>query len=179
MTKINFKTVAVLLGIASVTFAPNAMAESGRIRAIALELPPVSSNEITTVELAQAKQLDDDKNDRRRGGFWQKLNLTNEQQKQMRVVKEKYKPQMSSLREQIQAEREKLATMMQGNQSESSLRSQHQKIVNLDQQIHNLRFESMLEMRSVLTMEQRQQFADMMDDRRANRQRSNRQLNKN
>ncbi|RMD70652.1 MAG: hypothetical protein D6822_03850 [Cyanobacteria bacterium J149] len=64
--------------------------------------------------------------------------------------------------------------MMRNNQSESQLRSQHQKIVTLDQQIHNLRFESMLEMRAVLTPEQRQEWANMMADRKMSRQGQNR-----
>lgn len=48
------------------------------------------------------------------------------------------------------------------------------KIVTLDQQIHNLRFESMLEMRAVLTPEQRQEWANMMADRKMSRQGQNR-----
>ncbi len=173
MTKLNFKILAILWGIVSVAFSTNAIESSSQLSSIPLELPFVSSKQPETMELAQAKPLGDETDDLSRRRFWQKLNLTSEQQQQMQVVKQKYKPEMSSLRGQIQAEREKLATMMQGNQSDSSLRAQHQKIVNLDQQIHNLRFESMLEMRSVLNTQQRQEFAEMMGNRRANHRRGN------
>ena len=62
--------------------------------------------------------------------------------------------------------------MMQGNASENDLRNKHQEIVSLRQQMGNLRFESMLEMRKVLTPEQRQQFVQLMQERRRMRSRN-------
>jgi Spy/CpxP family protein refolding chaperone len=73
------------------------------------------------------------------------------------------------LREDISSERQKLADLMKTDDSTSILRSQHQKIIDLDQKMHNLRFEVMLEMREVLTMEQRQQWAESMQELKANR----------
>ena len=58
---------------------------------------------------------------------------------------------------------------MQGNASEDQLRSKHQEIANLRQQMGNIRFESMLEMRKILTAEQRQKLAQFLQQRRQGR----------
>ncbi|HIK36782.1 MAG: Spy/CpxP family protein refolding chaperone [Geminocystis sp.] len=98
-----------------------------------------------------------------------RLNLTPEQRQKMAAVREKYRPQISSLKEQLRAERDTLQEMMARNESETTLRNQHQKIIALEQKIKTLSFESMLEMRSILTPEQRQQWASWMKERRASR----------
>ena len=87
----------------------------------------------------------------------------------MQEIRSKYKPQVEGLRENITGERSKLSQMMQENRSESELRRQHQKIVDIDRKIHNLRFEIMLEMREILTTEQRQKWAESMAEIQANR----------
>jgi Spy/CpxP family protein refolding chaperone len=112
---------------------------------------------------------------RRRGNFKgfgnerlvEKLNLSNEQKEQMQQIRQKYQPTLSQLRENLNSERQKLREIMASNESISNIRSQHQKIISLDQELHKLRFESVLEMRQVLTPEQRQTFANLMNQRRA------------
>ena len=104
----------------------------------------------------------------------ERLNLTTEQRNQMAQIRNKYQPQFNNLTEQIRNERNTLSQMMRNNQDEAKMRSQHQKIVSLDQKIHNLRFESMLEMRNVLTPEQREEWASMMGEGRMSRGRRNR-----
>jgi Spy/CpxP family protein refolding chaperone len=73
---------------------------------------------------------------------------------------------MDNVQEQMRVEREKMSMMMRNNESQNNLRSQHQKISALQQKMNNLRFESMLETRELLTPEQRQQFSAMMGQKR-------------
>lgn len=162
--KINFKQLTLVSSLATIAFSANISAQ---------EMKPISDLSVDLPrEIAQAKPIKGGKGDGFPDGrLWSKLNLTTTQQNQIQNIKQKYQPEMSTLREQIETERDKLATMMQNNQSEANLRSQHQKIISLDQKIHNLRFESMLEMRNVLTPEQRQEFSELMNERQANRQR--------
>ncbi|ACB51770.1 unknown [Crocosphaera subtropica ATCC 51142] len=98
--------------------------------------------------------------------FQQLLNLSDQQMQQLSAIRQKYRPQMQQLKGKMQAEGQELSQMMQGNTSENDLRDKHQEIVNLRQEMGNLRFESMLEMRKVLTTEQRQQFAQFLQQRR-------------
>lgn len=104
--------------------------------------------------------------------FQQVLNLTDEQMQQLSTIRQKYRPQMQQLREQMRTKGEELSQMMQGNASENDLRNKHQEIISLRRQMGNLRFESMLEMRKVLTPEQRQQFVQLMQERRRMRSRN-------
>jgi periplasmic protein CpxP/Spy len=137
--------------------------------AIALETvkkDSLSFNTSKTADLAQMTQRGKRKGER--GDFMEKLNLTTEQQQQMQSIRTKYQPQMDSIREEIHSEREKLRQMMTNNSSPDSLRSQHNKISSLNQKMGDLRFQSMLEMREVLTSEQRQQWNRMMEKKKAN-----------
>ena len=97
------------------------------------------------------------------------LGLDESQKTKMKEIKSKYKTQVDYIRQQMTSERQKLAQMMQSSNSSSELRSQHQKVVNLGKQMHNLRFEIMLEMREILTTEQRQKWAESMVELRAKR----------
>jgi len=126
--------------------------------------------------IAQRRWDDDDKEYKGDKGekLIEKLNLTADQRNKMAQIRSKYQPQFNSLRQQIRTERDTLSQMMRNNQSDTQMRSQHQKIVSLNQKIHNLRFESMLEMRNVLTPEQRQEWANMMGEGRMSRGRGNR-----
>ncbi len=96
----------------------------------------------------------------------ERLNLSNEQMQLLSAIRQKYRPQMEQLREQMKAKGQELSEMMQGNASENDLRNKHQEMVTLRQKMGDLSFESMLEMREVLTTEQRQQFAQLMQQRR-------------
>lgn len=107
--------------------------------------------------------------DRRKKEVMSNLDLNDSQKIKMKEIKSKYKTQIDDIRQEITNERQKLAQMMQGNNSSSELRSQHQKVADLGRQMHNLRFEIMLEMREMLTTEQRQKLAESMVELSARR----------
>ncbi|MGK7931480.1 MAG: Spy/CpxP family protein refolding chaperone [Microcystaceae cyanobacterium] len=110
-----------------------------------------------------------------RGRIMEQLGLSEEQTQELNSIRQKYQPQLRSLRRQIRNSREEMYDMMTGNASQAELRSKNQEINQIDQKIHNLRFESLLEVREVLTPEQRQEFAQLMEERREMRgPRSNR-----
>ncbi|HAC63967.1 MAG TPA: hypothetical protein DCF68_10620 [Cyanothece sp. UBA12306] len=108
---------------------------------------------------------------RRRGAekLMEQLDLSDTQIQQLNTVRQKYRPQLEELRKKIQGTRQELGQMIQGNASSTDLTKKHQELTNLDQKMHNLRFQSMLEMREILTPEQRVRFAQLMQQRRENR----------
>ncbi len=101
--------------------------------------------------------------------FMEKLNLTEEQKQKIQVIRQKYQPEIQQTDQSLRAEKSKLREMMVKNQSSDQMRNQHRKIVALHQKINNLRFERMLEIREVLTVQQRQDFASMMEKRKNGR----------
>ncbi|HBQ98038.1 MAG: Spy/CpxP family protein refolding chaperone [Roseofilum sp. SBFL] len=96
----------------------------------------------------------------------QQLNLSEQQQQDIEAIRDRYKPQLEQGREAMQQAREQLRSLMTGNANESQIRSQYQQVQQLAQQMGSLRFESMMEIRAVLDESQRQQFAEMMNQKR-------------
>jgi Spy/CpxP family protein refolding chaperone len=143
-----------------------------------LAKPPTSADFLTitsqTQSLAQATGQPRNRQVRQRGveggKLMEQLNLSDAQKQQMSAIRQKYQGQTQQLQDKIRSERQKLQDMMAGTASEAAIRSQHQQVNQLSQQMHNLRFESMLEMRQVLTPEQRRQFAQLMQQHRGGRE---------
>lgn len=103
------------------------------------------------------------------GHFLQQLNLSSEQQQQIQGIRDKYKGQMDEQRDAMQAARQQLGNLMASDASVEQLRAQHNEVMRLQQNMANLRFESMLETRQILTPEQRQELSDMVQERRNDR----------
>ncbi|AUC60252.1 hypothetical protein AA637_03360 [Cyanobacterium sp. HL-69] len=149
---------------------------TGGTRAIALDVDTInletSLNE--TIELAQAREGGKrwGANKPGQSRLIEELNLTSEQQQQMVEIKNKYEPQMTNLREEIRTERQALRIMMNNNQSADAIRAKNQTISNLTQQMRELGFETMLEMREVLTPQQREQLSQIMNERRSSNRRN-------
>ena len=95
-----------------------------------------------------------------------KLNLTETQRQQIQQIRQKYHEPIAQRLERVALAQRELSQMMVGIDSVAAIRAQHEDIAQLRQAIDDLRFESMLEMRNVFTLEQRQQFAQMMQRRK-------------
>lgn len=139
--------------------------------AVAAEKPMLNTTN-TTIQMAQNTATNKQRGEGKKDKLMEKLNLTSQQQQQMESIRSKYEPQINSIRQQMRTEREKMSTMMANSESQNSLRAQHQSITALNQKMQNLRFESMLEMQQILTPQQRQQFSQMMGERRGNNRQS-------
>lgn len=163
--KNQIKFILPLVTLATVSLSGNVMASE------TFTQDSLSFETAKPTYLAQMRQRGKRGGERgERGEFMEKLNLTTEQRQQIQSIRTKYQPQMESIRQEMRTERETLRQMMTNNSSSDNLRSQHNKIASLNQRIGDLRFQSMLEMREVLTPAQRQQWNQMMEDKKANRQ---------
>ncbi|MDV3000069.1 MAG: hypothetical protein N5P05_001675 [Chroococcopsis gigantea SAG 12.99] len=100
--------------------------------------------------------------------FMEQLNLTEDQKRQISAIREKYKGQLQQARTNIQTSNQELETMMAGNASNEQLRAKHQEMMGMRDKMNDLRFESLLEMRQVLTPAQRSQLAQLTQERKDN-----------
>lgn len=96
----------------------------------------------------------------------QQLDLTPEQSEQIRAIAEQSKTESQPLRQQLETNRQEMGSLLASNASPEELRTNHQNLQNLHQELGNNRFETMLEIREVLTPEQRTQMAELMEQRR-------------
>ena len=101
--------------------------------------------------------------------FTEKLDLTDEQSTQIEAIQKKYRAANEGNYQQLQQAREEMRSLLTSNASPNQLRQKHQEIQNLRQQLGDSHFESMLEVREILTAEQRQKMADMMAQHRGKR----------
>jgi Spy/CpxP family protein refolding chaperone len=106
----------------------------------------------------------------RRGGMgWLRdLNLSQQQMQQIQQIRTRYKDQLQSDRDTLRQEQQKLRDLMAGNANDTEIKTQHQKVRDLRIKLADAQFNSMLEMRNVLTVEQRQKFVDRMNQQRGN-----------
>ena len=103
------------------------------------------------------------------GKFLENLNLTATQKQDIEKIRQKYQPQITQKKTNLGTVQQELKTMMAGTESNSVLRAKHQEVVRLRQELENLHFESMLQMREILTTEQRAQLVQMIGQRRGAR----------
>ena len=100
------------------------------------------------------------------GQLIQQLDLTDEQRAQIEAIQAKYADDLGPNNQNLNAAYQELRTMMIGDTPDETIRRKHEEIRAMRQESGDLRFESMLEVRQVLTLEQRQELADLMEQRR-------------
>ncbi|MDJ0648049.1 MAG: Spy/CpxP family protein refolding chaperone [Xenococcaceae cyanobacterium MO_188.B19] len=104
-----------------------------------------------------------------RGQRWERmmeeLDLTSAQREEIKDIREKYSSQDPDFKEEIKASRQKMQSLLASDASKSELRRQHQEMQNLRQKMGDRKFEAMLEMREVLTSEQRAKMAQLIKER--------------
>ncbi|MBE9168469.1 Spy/CpxP family protein refolding chaperone [Pleurocapsales cyanobacterium LEGE 06147] len=98
----------------------------------------------------------------------QELNLSQDQKQQIEQIRRQYQQAMVQGQKNLHSAQQELAKMMVGTDTTEVIRSQHQQVVQLRQELGELRFESMLAIREILTPEQRQKFAQIMQSHREN-----------
>jgi periplasmic protein CpxP/Spy len=96
------------------------------------------------------------------------LNLTPDQMQRMQGIRSRYENQISQRAQALRQAETELQGLMASNADSNQIRAKHNQVQTLRQQLAQIRFESMLEMREVLTPEQRRQLAERMNQRRQN-----------
>ncbi len=99
------------------------------------------------------------------GGMLRDLNLSADQTQQLNQVREQFRARMQQQQAAIRNARQEMGRLMAGSASADQLRQQHSRLQAEMQKMGDLRFESMLAMREILTPAQRQQLAQRMQER--------------
>ncbi|VEP15131.1 P pilus assembly/Cpx signaling pathway, periplasmic inhibitor/zinc-resistance associated protein (modular protein) [Hyella patelloides LEGE 07179] len=95
--------------------------------------------------------------------LFEQLNLTPQQRSQIRQIRRRYQAQITRLKEELRISQQQLSIMMAGTDSATNIRVKHEEIVQFRQQLGKLHFESMLATREILTPQQRQKFAEIIE----------------
>lgn len=92
-----------------------------------------------------------------------KLDLTSEQSEKIEAIHEQAHSDNEALYQEMRTNREAMRSLFNSDASAAELRQQHQEIQALRQQLGSNRFETMLEVREILTPEQRTKMAELIE----------------
>lgn len=107
-----------------------------------------------------------------RGGIsklTEQLDLSPEQSEQIEAIREQSQTDSQALVDRLQTNRQEMQSLLTSDADPEQLRANHQDGQNLRQQLSDIRLETMLEIREVLTPEQRTEMAELMAQRRGRR----------
>lgn len=90
----------------------------------------------------------------------EQLNLSEKQKQQIKAIDDKYATQKKELKEKMKSAHEALRAAFKANASNDDLRAKFKSVQDLKSQKSELRFEKRLEVRAVLTAEQRQKLSE-------------------
>lgn len=116
-------------------------------------------NNLLPQKLAQTLQTQTQSN---RSGLIQELNLTSDQVQRMQAVRQQYKDQIAQTSQRLRQAQQELQTLMASTATANQVRDKHRQVVALQQQLGELRFESTLALRELLTPQQRIKYVEHM-----------------
>lgn len=99
-------------------------------------------------------------------GLMRELNLSADQMSRIQQIRSRYREQLKSDRDAARQAQQELRTLMAGTASDVQIREKYRQVKELRTKIADAQFNSMLEIRNVLNPEQRQRFAQRMEQRR-------------
>ena len=99
----------------------------------------------------------------------EQVDLTPEQSQKIDAIHEQFHSDNETLFEEMRTNHQEMRSLFASDASPEELRNQHQKIQDLRQQLGTNRFETMLQVREILTPEQRSQLAELMEQHRGKR----------
>jgi periplasmic protein CpxP/Spy len=105
----------------------------------------------------------------KQGRILQKLNLTRDQFLKISAVRKQYQPLILSQARMVQNLQAKLRSLMAGSADSSEVKATFQQLQKRRQELQQLRFDSSLATRQILTPDQRKTFEAELNKRRLER----------
>jgi len=102
---------------------------------------------------------------RRRSNLMQELDLSQQQLRQIQQIQNRYQGQVQQQRDRLRQTQNQLSSRLAGNASTRELRQLFRQLQTQRQELSQLQFDIMLEIREVLTPEQRRTFTQIMQRR--------------
>lgn len=97
----------------------------------------------------------------------QQLDLTPQQSEQIKAIRDRFERENETLDEAISTQHQEMRSLLANELASSQeLKQKHQQLQNLHLELSNNRFQNMLEVREVLTPEQRRQLAELRKNNR-------------
>ncbi|MEM6612723.1 MAG: Spy/CpxP family protein refolding chaperone [Cyanobacteria bacterium P01_C01_bin.72] len=99
----------------------------------------------------------------------QQLELTPEQSQQIESIQEESKSTAQELKDQLQTQDRGMRSLLSSDATDEQIRQEYQQAKAIRQQLSDNRFETMLQIREILTPEQRARAAELIESHRQRR----------
>lgn len=99
-------------------------------------------------------------------GLMRELNLSADQMTKIQQIRTRYRDQLKNDRDAARQAQQELRTLMAGTATDDQIREKFRQVKDLRAKAADAQFNSMLEIRNVLSVEQRQKFAARMEKQR-------------
>lgn len=129
-----------------------------------LSLPIKNNYFFQTTIIANSSYV---KTKQNRSSLLEQLNLTTNQKEQIKQIHHQYKLRLLRKKNNLVVLQQQLSDLMVGTNSVELIRAKNQQLVDLRSEIEDLRFESMLATREILTPQQRQKFREIIESQLA------------
>ena len=93
------------------------------------------------------------------------MNLTPEQMERLQTIRTEQKAEIEKTRDALHQAHEEMRDLIGSEVDEATIREKYRQVSSLRQEMADLRFNSMMEMRKTFTLEQRRQFVEKMKER--------------
>jgi Spy/CpxP family protein refolding chaperone len=141
------------------------------------EIPSPSSEPDKLAELPNQDKLPDKLSERGNnadipsGKVLKQLNLTTEQLQKLKEIRERDLTRIRELAQQSRQANKELRDLLASTESSDVIRTKHNQVLSIQQELQKQHFERMLAMREILTPQQRSQLNEVMQKNRPNRMR--------
>ncbi len=92
------------------------------------------------------------------------LNLSDDQLRQLQQIRHRRQAELLDRRLELRAARRRLQELLVGDAPDAEVTDQFRRVQQLTQEVNARRFEAVLEMRQVLTPDQRQQLLQILEE---------------
>jgi Spy/CpxP family protein refolding chaperone len=136
---------------------------------LAVSLPKLavaSPVEGRTFEVSQATNLRQPDQDAPPVGLFDELNVTPEQKQEIQEIRDQHRLTLEQRQQQLQQVQQELNQLIASEAPKEQIRQKHDQLLQMTQDMKELNFDVMLQLRDILTPEQRARFAEIMQNRR-------------
>ncbi|PSB03095.1 Spy/CpxP family protein refolding chaperone [Merismopedia glauca] len=130
-------------------------------------IPAFSAGSLSFPALTEAQPMIAGRMGHKEQEIFKALNLSPSQVTRMQAIRQNYKNRIAQREQSLKQAHKQFQNLMASNASAGQIRAKHNQVQDLQNQIGDLRLESLLEMREVLTPSQRQKLAQIMAKKRS------------
>ena len=129
----------------------------------------LSSSAVASPALPSAVEVSQNRNSGQSiesSGLFEKLNVSPQQKEEIQAIRDQHRRTLQQQQKQLKRVQQELNQLIASDASETQIRQKHDQLLQMTQKMQALNFDVMLQLREILTPEQREKFSELMQDRR-------------